>query len=167
MSIGSFLKNVGAWFAKVWKSLQDDIAPIAVTITEGLKTALDSGVLPAIASLIPDGIGAEISSWLTTNGDTVLAKILAVELGITGLPANATPAEVEAFATSVISALAGSSAAAKPQIWTTVAVQFYQLLDTAVNESANGSLSFAQIVALIEEAYQDYVADTATSTQAS
>src|SRR5579871_4962193 len=109
----SILTKIGAWFKKAFTDIQTDIAPIAVTITEGLKTAIDSGILPAITALIPDGIGADISAFLTKNGDAILSKALAVELGIEGLPANPTEDQMKAWVNSVISALAGTSALAK------------------------------------------------------
>lgn len=164
MSLGTFLHKVGAWFKKVFADVQTSIAPIAVTITEGLKTALDSGVLPAIVKLIPDGIGDAVSAYLTANGDAILAKALAIELGIEGLPANATEAQIQTFTTSVITALAGSSALAKSKLWSTIAYQFYDLVAQALAESTTSSLSYAQIVALIEKAYQDYLSDQSSQT---
>jgi hypothetical protein len=163
MSLGSFLKKIGAWFDKTFSDIQTDIAPIAVTVTEGLKTALDSGILPSIVDLIPN-VGPAIATWLKANGDAIIEKALATELGVEGLPANATTEQVTAFVQSVIAALAGSTVAAKSKIWTTVAGQLYTIIDQALNESANGALTWAQIVALIEQSYQDYLADQATAS---
>lgn len=159
MSVNSFLHKIGAWFDKVFISVKDDFDKVAITITEGLKTALDSGILPTIVRIIPN-VGPELSAWLTKNGDAVLAKALALELGLQGLPDNPTASQLEAFESEVITALAGSSAAAKSAIWTKVAVRWGQELDTALNESSNGNLTFAQWVSLIEQAYQSYIADT-------
>ncbi len=153
MSLGSILKAIGHWFSKAFNNIKHDAAPVAVAITQYLKTALDSGLLKTIADLIPGDIGKEVLAVL----QNAVPKALAIELGLEGIPDNATPDQIQAFILSVEKAIGGKSWQEKSEFWTKFSVNIYNTIQTDINNSPDhASISFAQIVELIEETYQAY-----------
>jgi len=156
MSLGSILKSIGNWFAKAFNSIKDDADTVAITLTQYLKVALDSGLLKTIADLIPGGLGKDVITVL----QNAIPKILALELGLQGLPDNATPEQIQAFILSIEQAVGGKDFQAKSAFWTKFSVQVYSLIQTEINKSPDhATLTFAQIVSIVEEAYQQYMAD--------
>lgn len=159
----SILSKVGAWFKKVFVAIKDDADKVAITITEEIKTGLDSGVIAAIAKAL-DTITGHVSTEVLTLLQAAVPKALAVELAIQGLPDNPTAADITTFDTAVLTAVGGASLVASSQLWTTLAAQVYAMLQTDLSASG-GSMTFAQIVALVEKSYQQYLTDQASDTQ--
>lgn len=151
----SIFTKIGAWFKKAFTTIKDDADVVAITVTEAIKQGLDDGLLPALADVIPGSLPKEIVAEL----QIWIPKALALELGLQGLPDNASADQITAFVQTIVQAVAGSTAQAKSKLWTTLAAQVYTLIETDVNQSANGNLTFAQIVEIVEAAYVDYVTD--------
>lgn len=159
MGIFSFLKPVGAWFAKVFKAVKTDGAKIAVAITEGIQGALKSGVVAALADLIsgifpgvkglPQEIVADLNIWIP--------KILAAELAIEGLPDSPTEQDILAFENRVLAAFGVHDD--KSKLYTVLASQIYGILKKHVD--AGEAFTFASLVADVEEAYALYKQDVA------
>lgn len=154
----SIFTKIGAWFAKIWKSLKESGIQVAVTITESIKSALDSGSVGWFATLIEEvfpvtgKIPEEVVAALKAN----IVKILAAELAVEGIPDNATAADIQTFENNVLAAFKVTDA--KSKLYTTLAAQIYGII-----EAHNGNTwTFAQLVAAVEQAYQDYQTDNAT-----
>lgn len=154
----SIFKKIGAWFAKIFKSVATNADSIAVAITEGVQDALKSGVLTAIADVIegifpgvkniPDDIIKELQD--------LTPKVLAAELSIQGLPDNPTEEQLLAFEQSVLDAFNVHDQ--KSKLYTTLSAQIYGILQRF---SGQPSKTFADAVKAVEEAYQAYKNDLA------
>lgn len=154
----SIFKAIGAWFAKAFKSIKTDGAKIAVAITEGLQTALKSGVVAAIADLI-GGIFPNVKNLpaeIVADLEKLLPKILAAELAVEGLPDSPTQQDIADFESRVLAAFGVTDN--KSKLYSTLAAQIYGIIQSHVGA---GSYTFAELVADVEQAYQDYVADKA------
>ena len=158
MRLGSILKSAGKCIGGIFKDIQTHVAPVAVTIVEAIKGLSDAGILSDVATVI----GGVLPKAIVTLIQAELPKILADLLAIEGLPANATPDQIKAFTDAIITSFASKSFQEKSELYTKLGVQVYNLIETQVNANpANASLTFAQIVAIIEESYQAYLADQA------
>lgn len=156
MSVGSILKAIGHWFAKAFANIKKDAAPVAITITEYLKNAVDSGLLKTITDLIPGKMDDAVLEILKV----ALPKALAIELGLKGLPDNATPEQIQEFILSIEQAIGGKSWQQKSAFWTKYAVEVYSIIETQINNSPDHeNLSFAQIVKIVQDAYEAYRQD--------
>jgi len=158
MSFLSGILSVFKWFGKVFVDHAKSAAAVAVTITEAVKTVLDS----APAKFLEGVADAITHTNLATDAANVVTatipKILAVELAIEGLPENPTEADIEAFEARVLTAFKVNPNNSK--LYTTLAAQVYGIVQkTATNPT------FANCVAAVEEAYQDYLADVAAQKQ--
>lgn len=161
----SIFQKIGAWFKKAFTNVKKDGAKIAITITQGIKVALADGVLPAIASVVDGVTGGHIGAEAITLLNANIYKALAFELAIQGLPDNPTEADIKAFGDAAIKAMTGLDPTGKSKLYTTVASQIYGIIQTDVNKGV--PLTFAQLVADVEEAYQDYQQDLADEADTS
>jgi hypothetical protein len=155
----SIFTKIGAWFAKVFKVIAVDADKFAITVTEYIKQGLDTGILGAIAKGL-DSITGHVSTEVLAFLQAEIPKALAVELAIQGLPANPTADDIATFEKEILTAIGGKDLVSKSKLWTTFSVQVFTLVQTALKAN-NDTLTFAQIVSLIEQAYQDYVQDQA------
>ncbi len=158
MGLFDFLKPVGKWIAKAFKTIKTDGAKIAVAITEGLQAALKSGVVAAIADLI-SGIFPNVKNLpaeIVADLEKVIPKVLAVELAIEGLPDNPTEADIADFEQRVLNAFSVTDK--KSKLYTTLAAQVYGIIQSHVGA---GEYTFAELVKDVEDAYQLYLQDKA------
>lgn len=158
MSLGSIFKSIGNWFAKAWKNIKQSAAPLAVTITQGIKLALDSGLVKVITDLIPGNLDNEIVAFL----QTAIPKALAIELALEGVPDNATPEQIQEFILLVEKSIGGKSWQEQSAFWTKLGVNIYNQIQADLNKDPNhANISFADMVAIIEQAYVAYKAHQA------
>jgi len=153
----SIFTKIWAWVKKTFNTIKVDVAPIAVGIVEDIKNAEANGILPAIAnalSTITGGLSVTINADIQAAIPNTLAALLALE----GLPSNPTADQITAFENAVLKAISSKSFQQKSALWTTLAGQVYILIATDLKQN-NGTLTFAQIVTLVEDAYQQYLAD--------
>jgi hypothetical protein len=157
----SIFTKIGAWFKKEFSDILQDADKVAITLTEGIKTALVGGVLGFMAEgldfLTKSNVPTEIVTLISNNID----KVLAVELAIQGLPATPTAADILAFEQRVLTAFGVTSDTSK--LYTTLAAQIYGIIQT--QNQAGTKFTFAVLVDDVEQAYQDYLTDqTANAT---
>lgn len=151
----SIFTKVGAWISKVFNGALRDADQIAIVTTEAVKTALVNGVAGFIAEVLDGLTKSQVPTEILTLVQNNISKILAVELGIQGLPANPTEADILAFEQSVLTAFSVTSD--KSKLYTTLAAQIYGIIKTQADSGT--SFTFAQLVSDVESAYADYVAD--------
>ena len=160
MSLGSILKSVGKWLSGIFKDLQTHVAPVAISVVEAIKSISDSGVLTDVAAVL----GGVLPKEIVTIIQNALPKILTDLLAIEGLPANPTAEQVKTFTDEIIASFASKTFQQNSALYTQLGVEIYNLIEDEINKNpANASLSFAEIVAIIEAAYQDYLAAKATA----
>lgn len=148
-----------AWLGKVFVSHIVSAAPVAVTITEGIKAVLanpEVGFLENIADLVT---GTNLPTTLANDVTAIIPKILAVELGIEGLAPNPTPDQVLAFEQAVLAAFNVTSNNSK--LYTELGAQIYGLIQASL--ANNTTITFAQLVIDINQAYNDYKKDLAAN----
>jgi hypothetical protein len=154
----SIFTKVWSWLGKVVSSAKTKYAPIAVTITEELKTLWASGVPNFLATVIDKAIGhGTIAETIVNKIGIYLPAALATELGIEDLPANATPEQIAKFEQDVIAAW--TPLTDKDKLYTTLAAQIGGIIQRDTQPGV--VLSFGQLAKDAEEAYQDYLADVA------
>ena len=153
------LQDIGAWFKKVFGHAIKDIDKIAITVTQYIKIGLETGVVQAIAKAL-DGVTGHISTEVYDFLNKEIPKLLAAELALQGLPENPTEADIIAFENAVLAAIVSKTDQQKSAVWTKLTAQVFILFSDALKAN-NGHLTFAEIVGIIEQAYQDYLQDVA------
>lgn len=161
----SIFSKIGQWLGKAFNTIRIDADKVAISVTEAIKQGLDDGILPLLADIIPGNIPKEVIALL----EIWVPKLLAVELAIQGLPEKPTGQQIQDFTNVVIAAVASKSDLNKSQLWSTFAGQIYNLIESAINANPNHGLTFAQIIKIVDDAYNDYKLDqtiisTTTST---
>lgn len=156
----SIFSKIGSWLSKVFKYVETDLDKIAISVTEGIKTALNDGVLGFIANVLDGLTKSNVPTEIVNIVSANIYKALAVELAIQGIPADPTSADILAFEQSVLAAFNVTSD--KSQVYTTLAAQVYGILQVQVNN--NTSFTFAVLVNDVEQAYQDYLGDQANNS---
>lgn len=159
MSITSIFKAIGDWLKDKFTHIKNDGAKVAISVTEGLKKALQSGVLDGIASIIDHIAGGSIADTVVDLLKANINKILSVELGLQGLPDDPSEDDLKAFTDSVIDAFTSLDKQGKSKLYTTLAAQIYGILKADLED--DGEITFASLVKDIEDAYQDYLKDVA------
>lgn len=164
MSLKSILHDVGAWFAKAFKTVRDDADTVAITITQNIKLALDTGLVKVITDLIPGTLDDKILAFL----QTAIPKALAVELALKGIPDNPTPEQIQEFILLVEQTISSKKDwQEQSAFWTKLAVNIYNQIETDLNKNPDQpNLSFADMVAIVDSAYDQYVEHKAAQDQA-
>ena len=150
-------KNLWTWFKNLFKNILKHADIIAITVTEEIKNALDTGVAGFLANLVDQltksNIATDVAAFLKKN----IPKILAAELAVQGLPDNPTVDDILKFETDILNAFGKISNQSK--LYTVLAAQIYGLIDTTLKTTPDTKPTFAEWVQVVEAAYQDYVLD--------
>src|SRR5579872_19426 len=149
----SIFTKAWAWLKNAFKYIETDADKIAISVTEGLKTAFVNGTLGFIANILDGLTHSQVPTEVVTFIGANVDKLLATELAIQGLPANPTEADILAFEQAVLKAF--SVVSDKSKLYTTLAAQIYGIIKTQADASVK--FTFAQLVIDIETAYQDYL----------
>lgn len=158
MSILSPIISVFNWFKKTFIDHTKSAASVAVTITEAIKTLLSNPIAHFLEEVVDSVTHTTIASNIAALINAAIPKILAIELGIEGLPDNPTPEQILAFENQILQAF--SVAPGKDRLYTTLAAQIYGIIQANLS---SGKTTFADWVVAVETAYQDYLKDLANS----
>lgn len=155
-----FKKIISAfvWLASNFVSHVKSAAPVAVTITEGLKAILANPVTGFLVNMADLVTGTTIPLAVANTINGIIPKILSVELSIEGLPDNPTPADLLAFEQRILAAFNVTSNNSK--LYTELGAQIYGIIQTT---EATGNTNFATWVMDIQQAYVDYQKDLAAN----
>jgi len=151
----SIFTKIGGWFAKVFKSVKTDGVKIAIAVTEGIKNALNSGILNFIAQVIPGH--SDIPKEIVAVLNQWIPKLLATELAVQGLPDNPTEQDILDFENRVIAAFGKIDN--KSKLYTLLSAQIYGIIRDRLSDGT--PYTFAELVVDVEHAYQDYQKDLA------
>lgn len=154
MSIISDLTRAWTWLTKGFVSHTINADKVAVTITEAVKTILANPVAGFLENTADAITGTQVPTTIANDINAVIPKILAVELGIQGLPANATEQQILQFEQAILNAFDIKSNNSK--LYTEIAAQVYGIIQTNI---ANGTTNFAGWVGAVGQAYADYQKD--------
>lgn len=155
----SIFTKVWDWLKGAFSYIKQDADKVAISITEEVKALLSSGVVTFLATFIDTEFKTTLGQDVVNLLNKVVPKVLAVELAIQGLPDNPTADDLKAFSDAVVKAFTGLDPQGKTKLYTTLAAQVYGIIETEVNK--HEPVTFAELVAAVEEAYQDYLADLA------
>lgn len=154
--VGDLIRRVEAWFAKVFVSVEENAAHIAVSIGEVAKDALQNGTLD---------VGAKIVDFVTKSalGDEVeaalkiaLPKIIAVSAAIETHPdATWTTDQVVAWEQKILDAF--NIHGNKSVVYSLIAAQTYGVLNSL--KANPGKPTLAAWIGAVEAIYNDYQAD--------
>jgi hypothetical protein len=141
------------------------ISHTAVAITEAIKTATEpTGILQQLAQVIDATLKTKLAETAVAAVQAIAIKALAVELGVEGLPDNPTGDDILAFENSVFKAITGKDPFGQSKFYTSYAAQVFTIVQTALGKNHN--LSFADIVLIVEESYQTWLANKAAAAGA-
>lgn len=158
--IGKAAKSVGSWFAKAFKDIEADAAPVAVTIIEELK-ALWGGPVPGfLASLLDTLTKSQLPTVIVNAIGNALPTLLADALALEGLATNPTAAQITTFEQAVLAAFKVTPD--QSQLYSTLGAQLIALI--RANTAPGQKFTFAVLVNDLETAYQDYLSDQAANT---
>lgn len=143
-----------SWFKKTFVDHTQSAASVAVTVTETIKVLLANPVVNLLENVLDTVTGTQIPAEIATKINSIIPKILAVELGLQGLPANATADQILAFENSILKAF--DVTANNSKLYTVLSAQIYGIVQNAI---ANGTTNFAGWVDAVEQAYLDYQKD--------
>lgn len=159
MSLISILKSVGTWFDKTFISHAQSADSVAVYITEMVKTVLANPITGFLLNVADGVFHTNLPSDIAnTISNVVIPKVLAVELGLQGLPPNPTPAQVLSFEQSIMTAFNVTGDNSK--LYTILGAQIYGEIQNTVNSTPG---KFADWVVAIEKSYADYQKDLAAN----
>ena len=147
-------------FTRAWKWLkravsngEQKVIPIAIAVTEGVKTALESGVPDFIAKFVETifpqvhGLPEQLLKVIKDN----IVKVLAAELAIKAIEGTPTPEQIQEFEAAVLNAFGLHDK--KSKLYTEMAVQIAQDVDAFI-KGGNQDRTFAEWVRFIEDEYQ-------------
>lgn len=158
MSILNPLISAWSWFKKVFVSHTSSAASIAVTITETVKALLSNPITKLFENVADAITHTQLPTEIANTINSVIPKILAVELGIQGLPDNPTEADILAFEQAVLNAFSISSDNSK--LYTTLGAQIYGIIKSKLED---GKFTFAEAVDAVEQAWAAYQSDLAAN----
>lgn len=158
MGFLSIFTKAWTWFTKNFINHVQSAAHVAFVITETAKTLLANPVTGFLENLADTITGTQIPTNIANAINSVIPKILAVELEIQGLPANPTPADILAFENEILASFSVSNNNSK--LYTVLAAQVYGIIQANIT---NGTTNFASWVVAIEQVYTDYKADLAAN----
>lgn len=153
---GGIINAIKKFFSGGFK----DANKIALAITEGVKKALNDGIFNFVAQILDTLTKSQVPTEIVDILNKNIYKILAVELAIEGIPDSPTPDEILTFEKAVLKAFNVTSD--KSKLYTTLAAQLYGLIQDQLKPGHG--LTFAQIVSIVEQTYQDFLTDQNSST---
>lgn len=151
--------HIGRGIGNFFHSFKENVSKIAIGITEAVKTATEGTLFKTLASTIDTAFKTHLASDVLDLIHKGTLKALAVELAIEGLSDNPTEQDILDFENRVIAAITGLSPKNKSKLWTTLASQIYGLVQEATKDDT--TLTWAEIVEIVETAYQDFLQDKA------
>lgn len=125
------------FLGKIWAAIKGAVTkvqvvllPEGILITEAVNNALKSGIVTDLVEAISPKL-ENIPAAVLAEAQVLIPKILASELGLQALAANATPQDAADWAQSAITAFAGvsSNLVASSKIWTNLAASLVVLFD--------------------------------------
>lgn len=147
----TFFGKIFGWIGDLFHSANEGFLKAAITITQTVKNALNSGVFDFITSLIPGDLDNKIVAILRAKVPILLAD----ELMIQGIKEGASEEEIKALAVKVVDSFGGLSDAKKEQFYTSLAAQIYIFL----KQHQNGEhITFGEGAALVESGYRSWQA---------
>lgn len=154
MSVFTVFIQAWTWLKKNFIDHIQSAAPVAIVITETIKTLLANPVASLLENIADTITGTQLPTNIANQITAIIPKILAVELGIEGLPPNPTPDQILAFEQAVLKAFNVNSNNSK--LYTELAAQIYGIIQTA---AATGVNNFATWVDAVEQMYAAYQKD--------
>lgn len=158
----SFLSSIISPFVWLYKQVAAGVkasAPAAIVITEAVKTILANPAAGFLESIIDAVTGTTIATDAANRVSAIIPKILAAELAIVGLPDNPTQADILYFEQRVLSAFDVTSD--NSRLYTVLGAEIYGIINTTVQSGK--PITFAVLVADVEQAYLDYKKDLAAN----
>lgn len=149
------MKKIWTWLKKAFKHIKDDADKVAISITQNIKEALDSGLVGFLADIIDKEFHSHVATDVVGVLKLQIPRILAAELAVQGLPDNPTEQDILDFENRILEAFGIHSQ--KSKLYTVLASQVYQNIKALVD--SDNQISFAEAVKLIEKCYQDYLKD--------
>jgi len=156
----SIFKAIGTFFGKtlphaiadLFKAIKTDGVRIAVGITEGIQAALKTGIVEDIAKII-EGIFPNVKNIPTDLVDdlqVLVPKILAAELEVQGLPADATDEQVAKFTSDVLTAFNVKDD--KSKLYSTLAGSLSKLFKAYTGQS--NTMTWVEVLNEVEKDFQ-------------
>lgn len=157
--LGTAFSNATKWLKKAEIDIKHDAAKLAVVLTEEVKPLLEGVIGIAIAALVDNIFSTHVAEDVRLLIVKEINITLAAELALEGLPADATPEQVESFAASLVKMYAGVDVKGKTKLFSTLTAQVISIVEEFENK--NTSLTFALAIGMSEKAFQAYKKDLA------
>lgn len=154
MSIFSPFISAWNWFKKTFVDHTQSAASVAFVVTQTVKTLLANPVANFLENIADTVTGTQIATNAANAINALIPKVMALELGIEGLPDNPTQADILAFEQRIMSAFNVTDNNSK--LYTVLAAQIYGIIQNTLN---NTSGNFVDWVSAVQQAYLDYKAD--------
>lgn len=146
----TFFGILFGWIGDLFHSANEGFLKAAVTITQAIKDALNSGVINFLTSIIPGDLDNKIVEILRKQVPILLAD----ELLIQGINDASTEADIQALAVKVVDSFGGLSDARKEKFYTSVAAQIYIFLK---QHEDGHHITFGEAASLVESAYRSWL----------
>lgn len=154
MSILTPIIQAWTWFKKNVVDHTKDAAKVAMVVTETVKTLLANPVTGFLTNLLDTVTNTQLPTEVVNIISGAIPKILAVELGIQGLPDNPTPDQILAFEQAILKAF--NVNADNSKLYTILGAQVYGIIQDTLNNTPG---KFADWVNAVEQAYISYQKD--------
>jgi hypothetical protein len=147
------------WLGHIFHNLKVKVAPVVVSILESVKGLEDTGLLPALASIL-DKSTHGVSSTINATLQKGITLGIASFLGIEGLPDSPTEADLLTFNDKVMAAVAEAKLKfpTKGEFWSKFGAHLYQIISDTIGPDNvhDGQGTYAKIIKAVEDAYQSY-----------
>jgi hypothetical protein len=147
----SIFTKIWSWLKTAFTHITTDLDKVAISVTQQIKKAADSGELQFVANIIDglthSGVASEIAGTIKNS----IVKVLSFELALQ-LPENFSGDDLIAWEQRVMDAIGVHKD--KSAIWTKVSATVIRDVQAFTQDGT--SVSFAEAVKLAEDAYQTY-----------
>lgn len=158
--------SLWTWLGGIFHGIKVKIEPIVVGILQLVQKAEDTGLLPGIAKILDNLTGSKLPTEVNDELKAELPKLLAVWLGIAGLPPNPTDQQEKDFANAIENAIISKKAqqTVPGEVISDLGVQIYNRIKQIAAAHVDGSkVTKAEIITAVEDSFQDLQNDIANA----
>lgn len=152
----TFFGKIFGWIGDLFHSANEGFLKAAITVTEAVKNALNSGIVDFLTAIIPGDVDNKLVKILRAKVPVLLAD----ELLIQGITDGSTEEEIQALAAKVVDSFGGLSEAKKEKLYTSLAAQIYIFLKKHQDKH---HVTFGEAAALVESGYRSWLESKETA----
>lgn len=162
--------SIWTWLGNIFHTVKVKIAPAIVSILNIVQGLEKVGIVDGVAKVVDTAFKTKLAEDANALVKANILTQIALWTGVAKLSADSTEADIKAFDDAVLAAVLSKKAAQSipGQVASDLGAQIFQIVKTTIGDAQvhETSVTAADIIADIEEAYQDLLADIAAANAA-